>query len=210
MTKLEEQLLLYRAAQRERKEKAEQEAKAIEDARRSEEIKKQKEKEKEEGEKSNQQRSLFNFLLPTPPPSVAPQPRPQVLRPEPRIAYFRDGDEDEDGMYVDYLEDELDFDYGYLDGYEEETGWTKKDIILALIKFSVYAFLQYMAFKAEWGAVFFTVSLLYFIYYNTRTRQRMIGEPSAYSVFNDGCEPIDGAMDADRMVNQLTLGQMVL
>ncbi|XP_053210744.1 uncharacterized protein LOC128394443 [Panonychus citri] len=215
MTKLEEQLLIYRSVQRARKEQAEKEARDAAEARKAEEAKKQKEQEKEEQSNQKSNSSLLNFLLPSPSSSTVPtrQVIPPQNRQEPRIAYLRDGNDDDDGMVIDYLdEDEVDFDYNYLDGdeYEDNGRWTKKDYILTFIKFSIYCFLQVMALKAEWGAVFFIVSLLYFIYYNTRTRKRMIGEPSAYSVFNDGCEPIDGAMDANRLINQLTLGQMAL
>ncbi|XP_021963901.1 uncharacterized protein LOC110859290 [Folsomia candida] len=64
--------------------------------------------------------------------------------------------------------------------------------------------LFFVAFlKLEFGAVFFTASLLALIYWNTRTGGRRSGEISAYSVFNKGCESIDGTLKSEHLEKQL-------
>lgn len=64
--------------------------------------------------------------------------------------------------------------------------------------------LFYIAFlKIEFGAVYFTVSLLLLIVWNTRTSRRKSGEVSAYSVFNKGCESIDGTLKPEHLEKQM-------
>lgn len=63
--------------------------------------------------------------------------------------------------------------------------------------------LVYIGFiKIGFGAVFFTISLLIFIYMNTRKRKQK-GETSAYSVFNKDCQSIDGTLKAEHLEKQL-------
>ena len=59
----------------------------------------------------------------------------------------------------------------------------------------------------EWGAVFFSLSLLLFICTNLRSRRnRKPNELSAYSVFNPNCQPIAGTVSAERLQNELAFG----
>ncbi|ODM95286.1 SAYSvFN domain-containing protein 1 [Orchesella cincta] len=65
--------------------------------------------------------------------------------------------------------------------------------------------LVYVGFvKIGFGAVYFAISLLIFIYWNTRkSRRRRKGEVSAYSVFNRDCQAIDGTLKAEHLEKQL-------
>jgi cbb3-type cytochrome oxidase subunit 3 len=50
-----------------------------------------------------------------------------------------------------------------------------------------------IAIELQFGAVFFMLSILFGIYFNTRTQRKRKNEVSAYSVFNENCQAIDGA-----------------
>jgi len=56
------------------------------------------------------------------------------------------------------------------------------------------------------GAVFFIVSLICFVWINTGTKQREPGLPSAYSVFNRNCERIDGTFTTEQFEKELRHG----
>lgn len=63
-----------------------------------------------------------------------------------------------------------------------------------------------MAIKIEFGAVYFVISLLIFIYYNTRSGPKKKGEISAYSVFNPDCQSIDGTLKAEQFEKEIMYG----
>lgn len=56
------------------------------------------------------------------------------------------------------------------------------------------------------GAVFFILSLICFVSLNTGTKPREAGVPSAYSVFNQNCERIEGTFTAEQFENELRHG----
>jgi len=58
----------------------------------------------------------------------------------------------------------------------------------------------------EFGAIFFIVSLICFVWMNTGTKPREPGVPSAYSIFNDNCERIDGTFTSEQFENELRHG----
>lgn len=86
--------------------------------------------------------------------------------------------------------------------------WTRLDVIILICKILLYIVLQTLAVMVEFGSVFFAISLLYFIFTNLRTRQKLKGEPSAYSVFNENCQPITGTLDAETLQRQQGLSLM--
>jgi hypothetical protein len=92
---------------------------------------------------------------------------------------------------------------------EIKTWWTL-DTAIACVKLLLYVVGQVLAIVAQFGAVFFSVSLLFFICTNLRNRKRKKGELSAYSVFNPRCEPIHGTVDAERLQNELSFGAINL
>lgn len=86
----------------------------------------------------------------------------------------------------------------------------KRDWPILLLKVGIYVVGQILAIILEFGAVFFSISLLIFICTNLRNRKRRKGEMSAYSVFNPGCKPIEGTVNADQLQGQIALGMVHL
>ncbi|XP_049878239.1 SAYSvFN domain-containing protein 1 [Pectinophora gossypiella] len=78
------------------------------------------------------------------------------------------------------------------------TKWT----IYTVIWLTLYIFFL----KVGFGAVFFASSVLIGIFLNTRTGKRKPGEVSAYSVFNQNCESIDGTLKAEELQRQMLYG----
>lgn len=79
-----------------------------------------------------------------------------------------------------------------------------------VIKYSMYAIVWLSLFiyflKIQFGAVYFVISVLIGIYFNTRTRPRKRGEVSAYSVFNENCQSIDGTLKAEQFEREIRYG----
>ena len=71
------------------------------------------------------------------------------------------------------------------------------------IYFCFWATLWAIAIELRFGAVFFMFSILIGIYLNTRTGKRSPNEPSAYSVFNENCEAIDGTLKAEQFEREI-------
>lgn len=80
---------------------------------------------------------------------------------------------------------------------EETLKWRCIKVTLWIVVWVLFIFI-------EFGAVYFVVSLLYFVYCSTR-RHSLKG-PSAYSVFNPNCERIDGTFTAEEFENRLRHG----
>ncbi|KAG8228473.1 hypothetical protein J437_LFUL009338 [Ladona fulva] len=72
--------------------------------------------------------------------------------------------------------------------------------------FLLWISLFILAVEFEFGIVFVTLSMLFFIWFNTRTGPRKSGEVSAYSVFNPNCEAIDGTINAEQFERELRYG----
>lgn len=69
-----------------------------------------------------------------------------------------------------------------------------------------WAIVQYwMIAVAEFGAVFFAVSALIAIFFNT-TKKNKKNVLSAYSVFNPQCTPIQGSADPKQLERELIFG----
>ena len=60
--------------------------------------------------------------------------------------------------------------------------------------------------SVEFGFVYFLLSAFAFIVLSLRGSRRKIGELSAYSVFNENCETIDGTLTADQFERELRYG----
>jgi hypothetical protein len=73
--------------------------------------------------------------------------------------------------------------------------WLHKILLLIfwIVGLTIFILLQF-------GLVYLTISGLLAIFYNTRTRLKLIGEPSAYSVRNPQQEKIMGTFDDKDMV----------
>ena len=86
--------------------------------------------------------------------------------------------------------------------YEDFAEPTKSEIvtkwILRVCKLALWLCLWGLFIELQFGAVFFTVSVIIFTYINTRTGPRD-GRLSAYSVFNKDCKRIQGTLTAEQM-----------
>ena len=80
-------------------------------------------------------------------------------------------------------------------------------VTLYCLYFILWIVLYLIAIQIEFGFVYFVMSGLIFVYFNTRTGPKMKGEVSAYSVFNTGCEAIEGTFKAEYFEKQLNLIQ---
>lgn len=63
-----------------------------------------------------------------------------------------------------------------------------------------------ISIQLEFGTVYLMISVLVFIYYNTRSGPKKKGEISAYSVFNPNCEPIDGTLKPEQFEQEIRFG----
>jgi len=75
--------------------------------------------------------------------------------------------------------------------------------MLLASKILIWILLWVGCVKIGFGAVYFIVSSLFIIYYNTRTSGKRKGEVSAYSVFNENCESLVGTLKAEHLESQL-------
>ncbi|KAL6444831.1 hypothetical protein ACFW04_002103 [Cataglyphis niger] len=92
---------------------------------------------------------------------------------------------------------------------EENVQQSKSTVItkvIYLLYFLLWVTLYAIALKYEFGAVYFILSALVFIYLNTRSGPKRQGEPSAYSVFNPNCEAIQGTLDATQFEKEIRYG----
>lgn len=65
-----------------------------------------------------------------------------------------------------------------------------------------------IAIELKFGMVFLLFSALFGIYFNTRTDPKRKNEISAYSVFNENCESIDGTLKAEQFEQEIRYGPM--
>jgi len=96
-----------------------------------------------------------------------------------------------------------------IEGYKQELLEKSPSALLARAahalkasrQFRLYVALQLLAALAGYGQVFFCVGFLWMFYVNTGTRRA--GEKSAYSVFNEGVEAIEGATQMEYLEREL-------
>jgi len=77
----------------------------------------------------------------------------------------------------------------------------------SIIMFLCWAAIQYwMIAVVGFGAVFFVISALIAIYFNTSNSEKKQNVLSAYSVFNPQCTPIQGSVDPKQLERELLFG----
>ncbi|XP_061174534.1 SAYSvFN domain-containing protein 1-like [Saccostrea echinata] len=81
--------------------------------------------------------------------------------------------------------------------------WNRTQLTLTILMW-ILAWL--FCIEHQFGAVFLVISLIFFIYYNTRTDKRKQNKLSAYSVFNPNCERIDGTFTSEQFEKELLHG----
>ncbi|KAM4692961.1 SAYSvFN domain-containing protein 1 [Discoglossus pictus] len=79
--------------------------------------------------------------------------------------------------------------------------------ITLLLKILIWLILLGLFVELEFGLAYFIVSMFYWLYQGTRkSGQKKQGEKSAYSVFNPGCEAIQGTVTAEQLQRELVFG----
>ncbi|XP_024059233.2 SAYSvFN domain-containing protein 1 [Terrapene carolina triunguis] len=78
---------------------------------------------------------------------------------------------------------------------------------VALLKFLLWLVLLGLAAELQFGLPCFVLSLFYWLYAGMRgPGERRPGERSAYSVFNPGCQAIQGTLTAEQLERELLYG----
>ncbi|XP_014218467.1 SAYSvFN domain-containing protein 1 [Copidosoma floridanum] len=77
---------------------------------------------------------------------------------------------------------------------------------MCCLYFLLWATLYIIAIETEFGAAYFVISALIFIYFNTRSGPKRKGEVSAYSVFNPNCQSIDGTLKPEQFEQEIRFG----
>ncbi|XP_060100958.1 SAYSvFN domain-containing protein 1 [Heteronotia binoei] len=83
--------------------------------------------------------------------------------------------------------------------------WTRYFLMnLTFLKFLLWLVLLGLFVELEFGLPYFVLSMFYWIYVGTRgPGEKQNGERSAYSVFNPGCEAIQGTLTAEQLEREL-------
>ncbi|XP_044264086.1 SAYSvFN domain-containing protein 1 [Tribolium madens] len=84
------------------------------------------------------------------------------------------------------------------------------DLFYYLLWFGLWIVLYVIFIEFQFGTVFFIVSAIVFMYVNTRTGPKKVGEVSAYSVFNKNCESINGTLKAEQFEREIRYGPAVV
>lgn len=90
------------------------------------------------------------------------------------------------------------------DGSGQPRSWLS--LAATLLKVLLWITLFAISVMYEFGAAFFLCTAIPIMYYNTSTRRRVQGEPSAYSVFNANCEAIEGTLTAEKLQKEMMFG----
>uniref|UniRef100_A0A8C8W242 SAYSVFN motif domain containing 1 n=1 Tax=Peromyscus maniculatus bairdii TaxID=230844 RepID=A0A8C8W242_PERMB len=77
---------------------------------------------------------------------------------------------------------------------------------ITFLKVLLWLVLLGLFVELEFGLAYFVLSMFYWMYVGTRgPGERKEGEKSAYSVFNPGCEAIQGTLTAEQLERELQL-----
>ncbi|KAL1781247.1 SAY domain-containing 1 [Sigmodon hispidus] len=77
---------------------------------------------------------------------------------------------------------------------------------ITFLKVLLWLVLLGLFVELEFGLVYFVLSMFYWMYVGTRgPEEKREGEKSAYSVFNPGCEAIQGTLTAEQLERELQL-----
>ncbi|CAO2590549.1 SAYSvFN domain-containing protein 1 [Lemmus lemmus] len=77
---------------------------------------------------------------------------------------------------------------------------------ITFLKVLLWLVLLGLFVELEFGLAYFVLSMFYWMYVGTRgPEEKKRGEKSAYSVFNPGCEAIQGTLTAEQLERELQL-----
>ncbi|KAL4837634.1 hypothetical protein H8958_006500 [Nasalis larvatus] len=87
------------------------------------------------------------------------------------------------------------------------SGWDQSFLTnITFLKVLLWLVLLGLFVELEFGLAYFVLSLFYWMYVGTRgPEEKKEGEKSAYSVFNPGCEAIQGTLTAEQLERELQL-----
>lgn len=92
---------------------------------------------------------------------------------------------------------------------DDASSFSSKWKVTLLLKVLLWLVLLGLFVELEFGLAYFVLSMFYWLYEGTRgPGQRRKGEKSAYSVFNPGCEAIDGTLTAEQFERELQYGTL--
>jgi len=86
------------------------------------------------------------------------------------------------------------------------SSWTWIDLMTLACKVGLYLTFFGISCHYELGAAYVVVTAFPVMYFSTSTRGRRPGEVSAYSVFNPGCEAIDGTLTGEQFQREIMYG----
>ena len=93
-----------------------------------------------------------------------------------------------------------------LSNFSEEPNEQVLFRFILFLKLLLWILLWGFFIQIEFGTVFFFVSMFYWVYVSMQAGTRKPWEPSAYSVFNENCEAIDGTLNAEQFERELKFG----
>lgn len=82
----------------------------------------------------------------------------------------------------------------------------KLKIVYYVLWVTLWALLYILFIELQFGTVYLISSGLIAMYLNTRTGPKQPDEVSAYSVFNDNCQSIDGTLKAEQFEREIRFG----
>ncbi|XP_073484857.1 SAYSvFN domain-containing protein 1 [Aquarana catesbeiana] len=92
---------------------------------------------------------------------------------------------------------------------DDTSSFSSKWKVTLLLKVLLWLVLLGLFVELEFGLAYFVLSMFYWLYEGTRgPGQKRKGEKSAYSVFNPGCEAIDGTLTAEQFERELKYGAL--
>ena len=84
-----------------------------------------------------------------------------------------------------------------------EAPWTKIDYAIVAVKLIMWLVGQIIFVKLGFGAVYFATSAFACIWLSLGREKRQPGQMSAYSVFNENCQTIQGTFTAEQFESQI-------
>lgn len=87
---------------------------------------------------------------------------------------------------------------------------SKFQYVSYLVWFCFWLTCWFIAIELQFGTVYLMLSALFGIYFNTRTTPKAKHEVSAYSVFNENCESINGTLKAEQFEAEIRYGPMTV
>ena len=106
---------------------------------------------------------------------------------------------------VDKEETKQDMDLHSTSSFEESRN-SPTPLYITALRITLWILLWGLCIELGVGVVYIVTSGLFLMAYSLYGSRRKLYEPSAYSVFNEGCESIDGTLTAAQFERELRYG----